>query len=173
MGFWDKIQEDVKNNLKEGLDIFKEGSSVFTEKLEEFTKGGKKKYKEFNINMKVQEEFAKLGGEIYDLVREGTKDPLGDKKVVSIINAINKLENKIDKLEADQSEAPKKTTAKNKTTVKKKIAVKKKTVTKKKTTVKKKTVAKKTAAKKKTTTRKAPATKNTAATEEKGQSESS
>ena len=27
MGFWDKIQDDIKNNLQEGIDIFEDGSS--------------------------------------------------------------------------------------------------------------------------------------------------
>ena len=173
MGLWDKIQEDVKNNLKEGLEIFKEGSAVFTQKIEEFTEGGKKKYKKFNINMKVQEEFAKLGGEIYDLISAGAKDPLGDKKVLSIINAINELENRIEKSEADQTAAVKKTTAIKKTVAKKKTAVKKKTATKKKTTVTKKTAAKKKPAAKKTTTKKAPVTEQSAAAEQKGRTETS
>ena len=42
MNFLEKIQEDLKKNLKEGLDIFKEGSSVLTDKLEQLTTGGKK-----------------------------------------------------------------------------------------------------------------------------------
>jgi hypothetical protein len=144
MGFWDKIQEDIKNNLQEGVDIFKEGSSVFQKKLEEFTDGGKRKYKEFNLNMKVQDEFAKLGGEIYDLISKKAKNPLGNRSVTSIIKRINKLEADINKLETKEAPAvKKKTAAKKKTTAKKKTATKKKTTAKKKTTVKKKTTAKK------------------------------
>ena len=85
MSFWDKIQDDLKKNLQEGLEIFREGSSVVTDTLEKFTEGGKNKYKTFNLNMKVQEDFAKLGGAIYDLIEQKSKNPLGNKIVKSII----------------------------------------------------------------------------------------
>ena len=112
MSFWDKIQEDLKKNLQEGLEIFREGGSVVTEKLEKLTGEGKKKYKVFNLNMKVQEEFAKLGGEIYDLITGKSKNPLGNRQVKSIISKINKLEGRINKLESKEVKKPKKTTAK-------------------------------------------------------------
>ncbi|GBD96935.1 MAG TPA: hypothetical protein ENG83_13195 [Nitrospirae bacterium] len=112
MSFWDKIQEDIKKNLQGGLDIFREGSSVVTEKLEKLTVEGRNKYKVFNLNMKVQEEFAKLGGEIYDLTTGKSKNPLGNRKVKSIISRINKLENQINKLESKEVKKPKKTAAK-------------------------------------------------------------
>ncbi len=134
MSFWDKIQDDLKKNLQEGLEIFKEGSSVFTDTLGKFTEEGKKKYKVFNYNMKVQEDFAKLGGEIYDLIAKNSKNPLGNKKVKSIIAKINKMEKQISSLESkDTIKAVKKTTKK---TVKKrttKKAVRKKSTTKKQT----------------------------------------
>jgi len=134
MSFWDKIQDDLKKNLQEGLEIFKEGSSVVTDTLEKFTEEGKKKYKTFNLNMKVQEDFAKLGGEIYDLIAKKSKNPLGNKKVKSIIAKINKLEKDITSLESkDTKKAVKKTTKK---TVKKRTT--KKTV-RKRSTAKKQT----------------------------------
>ncbi len=136
MSFWDKIQDDLKKNLQEGLEIFKEGSSVVTDTFEKFTEEGKKKYKVFNLNMKVQEDFAKLGGEIYDLIAKKSRNPLGNKKVKSIIAKINKLENQIDKLEVKEGKkAAKKTIKKTikkaaKKTTKKKVA-KKRSVAKK------------------------------------------
>ena len=134
MSFWDKIQDDLKKNLQEGLEIFREGSSVVTDTLGKFTEEGKKKYKVFNLNMKVQEEFAKLGGAIYDLIEKKSKNPLANKKVKSIIARINKMENQITSFDAkDTKKAVKKTTKK---TVKKSTA--KKTV-RKKSTAKKQT----------------------------------
>jgi hypothetical protein len=112
MSFWNKIQEDLKKNIHEGLEIFKEGSSVVTEKIEKLTEGGKNKYKAFNLNMKVQEEFAKLGGEIYDLITKKSKNPLASKKVKSIITRINKFEAQINKLESKGKKKTRKTTAK-------------------------------------------------------------
>ncbi len=150
MSFWDKIQDDLKKNLQESIEIFKEGSSVFTEKIEELTGEGKKKYKVFNLNMKVQEEFAKLGGAIYDLTVKKSKNPLGNTKVKSILAKINNMEGRITKLEdvKDNMPAPKavkKRTAKKKSAKKKvakKSTAKKKAVTKKKAAAKKITVAK-------------------------------
>ena len=128
MSFWDKIQDDLKKNLQEGLEIFKEGSSVVTDTLEKFTEGGKKKYKTFNLNMQVQEDFAKLGGEIYDLIAKKSKNPLGNKKVVVLMNKIKKMEATISKLESRDVKKTKKKTVKKKTATRKKTA--KKTVKK-------------------------------------------
>jgi archaellum component FlaC len=152
MSFWDKIQNDLKKNLQEGLEIFKEGSSVFTEKIEELTGEGKKKYKVFNLNMKVQEDFAKLGGAIYDLTVKKSKNPLANKNIKSIIARINKIEDQINKLESTGEKKPAKKAVKKKTAkaskkrVTKKPAAKKaaaaKTKRKTKTAVKKKAAVK-------------------------------
>lgn len=108
MSFWDDIQKD----LKESLSFFKDGSAVVTEKIEKFTSEGKKKYNVFNLNMKVQEEFARLGGQIYDLMGKKSKNPLGNRKVTAIIKKINKLEGQINKLEDKGKKKTKKTAAK-------------------------------------------------------------
>ncbi len=129
MNFLEKIQEDLKKNLKEGMDIFKEGSTMFTDKLEQLTVGGKNKYKVFNLNMKVQEEFARLGGEVYDQIVKKSKNPLGSRPVTSIISKINKLEAQITKLEGTEEKKParkaaKKTAAKAKRKTVRKAAAK-------------------------------------------------
>jgi uncharacterized protein Yka (UPF0111/DUF47 family) len=98
MNFWDKIQKDMKKNIKEGLEFMKEGSTAVSQRLEKLTEEGKKKYKIFNLNMKVQEEFAKLGGQVYDLTTKKSKNPLGNRKVNSIISKIDKLETQINRL---------------------------------------------------------------------------
>ena len=128
MSFWDKIQEDISKNLKEGLSIFKEGSEVVSQKIEWLTDEGKKKYKTFNLNMKVQEEFAKLGGLVYDLTAKKSKNPLGNKKVAALMNKIKKMESDISKLESKDVKKPKKKTVRKKTAVRKKTT--KKTVKK-------------------------------------------
>jgi hypothetical protein len=124
MSFWEKIQEDLKKNIQEGLEIVKEGSTVFTDKIEQLTGEGKKKYKVFNLNMKVQDEFAKLGGQVYDLVHKKSKNPLGSKNVTATITKINKLESQINKLEGKGSKQAKKKTAKKKAVAKKKTTKK-------------------------------------------------
>jgi len=112
MNFWERIQKDLSENLKEGLEIVKEGSEAVTQKLEKLTEVGKNKYKVFNFNMKVQDEFAKLGGQIYDLTIKKSKNPLGNRKVISVIKKINRLEAQITKLEGKETGKRRKTTAK-------------------------------------------------------------
>ena len=146
MSFWDQIQKDIGENLKEGLAIVKEGGEAITQKLEKLTDEGKKKYKVFNLNMKVQDEFARLGGQIYDLIVKKSKNPLSSKSVTLIISKINKLEAEISKFEGREIKAKVKTAAKKtrkKTTTRKAAA--KKATTKK--TSGKKAAVKKTPAK--------------------------
>ena len=142
MSFWDQIQKDIGENLKEGLAIVKEGGEAITQKLEKLTDEGKKKYKVFNLNMKVQDEFARLGGQIYDLIVKKSKNPLSSKSVTSIISKINKLEAEISKFEGREIKAKVKTAAKKtrKKTTAKKAAAKKATT--KKTSGKKAAVKK-------------------------------
>jgi hypothetical protein len=138
MSFWEKIQSDLKKNIQEGMEIFREGSSAVTQRLEKLTDEGKKKYQVFNLNMKVQDEFARLGGAIYDLVKKKSKNPLGNRTVTSIIRKINKLEDEISKLEGKAPKsALKKKTSKKKTS-KKKTAASRKTATGRKTAATKK-----------------------------------
>lgn len=126
MSFWDKIQQDlnwskmqkdIRKNIEEGLAMVKEGGSTVTQKIEQFTEEGKKKYRLFNLNMKVQEEFTKLGGQIYDLIAKKSKNPLGNRKVASLIKKINKLEAQIQKFEKINTGKPKRP-ARRKRTVK-------------------------------------------------------
>ncbi len=131
MSFWEKIEGDIKKNIKEGLAIFKEGSATVTHKIEVLTEDGKKKYKVFNLNTKVQDEFTKLGGLVYDLTNSKSKNPLSNKKVAATIKKIKKLEAQITKIESQEkpkTTSPVKKKAKRKTVKKK--AGKKKTVKK-------------------------------------------
>jgi hypothetical protein len=126
---WDKFQNDFKKNIEEGLSIIKEGGSAVSKRIEKMTDEGKKKYQIFNLNMKVQEEFAKLGGQVYDLITKKSKHPLANRKVTSVIKKINKLEGQITRLEMKKgTKTKKKTTRKSpKKTAKKRTTQKKKT----------------------------------------------
>jgi hypothetical protein len=95
---WDKIQKEMKKNVDEGLDIIKDGGATVSKQIEKLTEEGKKKYKVFSLNMKVQDEFAKLGGQVYDLIVKKAKSPLKNRKVTSTIKKINKMEAQITKL---------------------------------------------------------------------------
>jgi TPP-dependent indolepyruvate ferredoxin oxidoreductase alpha subunit len=110
MGFWEKIQKDIN----EGLAIVREGSAVFSQRIEQLTEEGKRKYQVLTLNMKVQDEFSKLGGKIYDLSFK-KKNPMTDKRVLSIITRINKLEEKITTLEKKHRNLTRAARAKKKT----------------------------------------------------------
>jgi len=94
MGFWEKIEKDIKKNIREGLSFFREGGTAFSQKIEKFTEEGRRKYKIFTLKMKVQDEFTKLGGKVYDL-NQKSKNPMNNKSVNAIISRIRKLENQI------------------------------------------------------------------------------
>ena len=98
MSFWEKIQKDISKNIKDGLEIMKEGSVKVSKKIEKLTEEGKTKYQIFTLNMKVQDEFAKLGGKVYD-VSHKSKNPMANKSVTAIMSKIKKLEAKITVLE--------------------------------------------------------------------------
>jgi hypothetical protein len=133
---WDKFQNEFKKNIEDGLSVIKDGGSAVSQQIEKLTDEGKKKYKVFNLNMKVQEEFAKLGGQVYDQITKKSKNPLGNRAVASVIKRINKLEAQITRLELKKAvkakKKPKKKTAKKAT----KKTTKKRTAQKKKTTAK-------------------------------------
>lgn len=125
---WDKFQNDFKKNIEEGLSILKEGGSAVSQKIEKMTDEGKKKYKVFNLNMKVQEEFAKLGGQVYDLISKKSKNPLGNRNVASTVKRIRRLEDQINGLEMEKHTKPVKKTARKapKKTTRKRTSEKKK-----------------------------------------------
>ncbi len=98
MDLWEKIQKDIKANIKEGLAIVKEGSAIVSQRIEKLTEEGKKKYQVFTLNMKIQDEFSKLGGKIYGLSGK-TRNPMTNRSVAAIMSRIKKLEDRIKKLE--------------------------------------------------------------------------
>jgi len=117
---WDKIQKDMKKNVDEGLDIIKDGGATVSKQIEKLADDGKKKYKVFSLNMKVQDEFAKLGGQVYDLIVKKAKSPLKNREVTSTIKKINKMEDQITKLKKKPVKKAKKRIVK-KTAAKRKI----------------------------------------------------
>jgi hypothetical protein len=97
MDFLEKIQKEIKENVQEGLTIFREGSEAVSQKIGKLTEEGKRKYTIFTLNMKVQDELARLGGKVYDLSFK-SGNPITNKRVQSIILKIKKLEDKINGL---------------------------------------------------------------------------
>jgi hypothetical protein len=97
MGFWESVKKDFQQSLREGVHLLKEKATVMKEKAEELTEEGKKRYKIFDIQMRIQKEVGELGGRVYDLSSK-SGNPLLDKKVKTLIARIKKLEMRVKKL---------------------------------------------------------------------------
>ena len=114
MGLWDRIQKDVKKGLDEGVAAVRKGATVAVEKAEELAEEGKRRYKVFELKMKVQSNFTELGGKVYDLTSKGSKNLMLDTKVKSLVAGVKKLEAQIAKLEKAAGAATKKGKKKSK-----------------------------------------------------------
>ena len=120
-GLFDKVKEDVKKGIEEGISVVKEGANVLSGKMDELTTEGKRQYKMFDLKWKIQNQMTELGGRAYDVLNSN-KSPVADNKVKAVFVKIKKLEKQLGKLEGDTE---------------KKAAVSKKPATKAKTRPKK------------------------------------
>jgi len=105
MGLWDKVKKDIQKGVDESIAAVRKGATVAAEKAEELAEEGKRRYKVFELKMKVQSNFTELGGKVYDIASKGSKNPLLDMKVISTIKGVKKLESQIAKLESVSSKA--------------------------------------------------------------------
>ncbi|TAL28263.1 MAG: hypothetical protein EPN94_00590 [Nitrospirae bacterium] len=99
MGLWDRIQKDIQKSIDESIAAMRKGATVAVEKAEELAEEGKRRYRIFELKMKIQSNFTDLGGKVYDLAAKESKNPLSDAKVKSAVKGIKKLEAQIAKLE--------------------------------------------------------------------------
>ena len=128
--FWDKVRGDIQKGYKESLGFLKS-------KTEELTEEGKKKYKVYEHKHKAHKQIAELGAMVYEIINKGGSVDKSD-KVWASVEKIRKIEEQIDRLEAQAQKKP----AKKKATSKK-VAGKKKAAAKKKPVARKKPAAKK------------------------------
>ncbi|HXX81343.1 MAG TPA: hypothetical protein VEI46_07325 [Thermodesulfovibrionales bacterium] len=98
MGFWQKMKKDLQKGIGEGIVLVKEGAAVVQKKAEELTEEGKKRYRLYELQTKVQKEMGRFGQRVYDLSTEG-KDPMLDSKVKAMKAGIAKLQDEICELE--------------------------------------------------------------------------
>jgi hypothetical protein len=119
MSFWENAKKDFQQSLKESVHLLKEKAIIIKEKADELTEEGKKRYKIFDIQMRIQKEVGELGGRIYDLSsRSG--NPLLDRKVKTLIARIKKLESLITKLKGKNKKKSTRSKASQKKRTKKK-----------------------------------------------------
>jgi len=98
MNFWQKVEKDLKKEIRAGIAFLKEGTAVVRKKAEEISEEGKRKHVIFQLKTKVRNEVAELGGRVYDLIAT-EKIPVQDKGVKAIAARIKKLETQLAKLE--------------------------------------------------------------------------
>lgn len=117
-GLFDKIKKDVKKGIEEGIAVVKEGASAVSGKMGELTAEGKRQYKMYDLQSKIQKQMTALGGRVYDVL-EDKKNPAADSRVKAAYDKIKNLEAQLAKLEGKKE---KKTAAPKKQAVKAKAA---------------------------------------------------
>jgi hypothetical protein len=110
---FDKIRNNLKKGMEEGIAVLKEGANVVSVKMNELSAEGKRQYKIFNLNLKIQDQMNELGGITY-AVLDGRKSLDENKKIKAAFAKIKKLEWQLSKIGGKRikNNAPKKPTKK-------------------------------------------------------------
>ena len=90
-GIFDKISKNLKKGMEEGIAVLKEGANVVSVKMNELSAEGKRQYKIFNLNLKIQDQINELGGMTYTVLESG-KSLDENKKIKAAFAKIKKLE---------------------------------------------------------------------------------
>jgi hypothetical protein len=98
---FEKIKEDLKKGIEDGISVLKEQATAFYGKVDEIKAVAKKQYNIFDLQTKIQDEMTKLGGRVYD-VYNSNKSIDEDKKVKAAFAKIKKLEWQLGKIEGVQ-----------------------------------------------------------------------
>ena len=53
---FDQIKNNLKKGMEEGIAVLKEGANVVSVKMNELSAEGKRQYKIFNLNLKIQDQ---------------------------------------------------------------------------------------------------------------------
>jgi len=112
-GLFDKISKNLKKGMEEGIAVLKEGANVVSVKMNELSAEGKRHYKAFNLNLKIQDQVNELGGITYAVLESG-KSLDEDKKIKAVFAKIKKLEWQLNKIGGKKvkTAAPKKSAKK-------------------------------------------------------------
>jgi hypothetical protein len=95
---FDKISKDLKKGIEGGIAVLKEGATAVSVKMNELSEEGKKQYKIFNLNLKIQDQIKELGGMAY-AVLDSSKNLDENKKIKAAFVKIKKLEWQLSKIE--------------------------------------------------------------------------
>ena len=94
---FDKIKNNLKKGMEEGIAVLKEGATVVSVKMNELSAEGKRQYKIFSLNLKIQDQMNELGGITY-AVLDSRKSLDEDKKIKAAFAKIKKLEWQLSKI---------------------------------------------------------------------------
>jgi len=123
-GLFDKIRNNLKKGMEEGITVLKEGANVVSVKMNELSAEGKRHYKIFNLNLKIQDQMNELGGMTY-AVLDSRKSLDENKKIKAAFAKIKKLEWQLSKIGGKKiKEVSAKKPAKEEKAITKKVATK-------------------------------------------------
>lgn len=94
---FDKIRSNLKKGMEEGIAVLKEGANVVSVKMNELSVEGKRHYRAFNLNLKIQDQINELGGIAYTVL-DSRKSLDEDKKIKAAFAKIKKLEWQLSKI---------------------------------------------------------------------------
>lgn len=100
MAFWDKVNENIKKAIDEGIVAIKEGAKVATEKGGEVAKVGKLKYEVYNAHKAAEKKLAELGGMVFEMAKPPFENPLSNPDVMKVVESIKEAEEEIKAIEA-------------------------------------------------------------------------
>lgn len=99
MAFWDKVNENLKKALDEGIVAIKEGAKIATEKSGELASVGKLKYEAYNAHKEAEKCLAELGGLVFDMAKPPFENPLSNSEVMAVVEKIKLAEKEIQEVE--------------------------------------------------------------------------
>ncbi|MFQ5465868.1 MAG: hypothetical protein ACE5EI_08070 [Thermodesulfobacteriota bacterium] len=88
MGFWDKVNTELKKAAQEGWEAVK-GSA----------RSGKLRLRKHTLNKKAEKRFAEIGGIVYDMAEPPWENPLSRPAVLKLIEEIKRIEAEIAEIE--------------------------------------------------------------------------
>jgi hypothetical protein len=98
---FDKIKSNLKKGMEEGIAVLREGATVVSVRMNELSEEGKRQYKIFNLNLKIQEQIKELGCMAYAALDKGKRLD-DDKKIKAAYSKIKKIEWQLTKTEGQK-----------------------------------------------------------------------
>lgn len=90
MGFWDKVNDELKKAVEEGWEAVKEGAKI-----------GKLKYRKHTLHKSAEKRFAEIGGIVYDMAKSPSDNPIARPDVLKLIEEIKRLESETEAVDRE------------------------------------------------------------------------